>query len=85
VADTGIGLSDSARQHLFEEFYRSPEAKKAFRDGTGLGLSICKRIVDIHHGKIIAAARPGGGSVFTILLPLADTCPVDGTGHGLRP
>ena len=78
VADSGIGLSETARRHLFEEFYRSPEAKKTFRDGTGLGLSICKRIVDIHGGRIGAEARPEGGSVFTVRLPLAATCPVGG-------
>jgi signal transduction histidine kinase len=77
VGDTGIGLSETARRHLFEEFYRSPEAKKTFRDGTGLGLSICKRIIDIHGGQISAQSRPGGGSIFSIRLPLAATCPVD--------
>jgi len=77
VADTGIGLSQTAQRHLFEEFYRSPEAKKIFQDGTGLGLSICKRIIDIHGGQISAQSRPGGGSVFSIRLPLAATCPVD--------
>ena len=84
VSDTGIGLSEGARRHLFEEFYRSPEAKKTFRDGTGLGLSICKRIVDIHGGEISAEPRQGGGSVFAIRLPLAATCPVDGNRGGLR-
>lgn len=78
VADTGIGLSETAQRHLFEEFYRSPEAKKTFRDGTGLGLSICKRIIDIHGGRIDAKSRDGGGSVFGVRLPLAATCPVDG-------
>jgi len=77
VADTGIGLSETARRHLFEEFYRSPEAKKTFQDGTGLGLSICKRIIDIHGGKISTESRPDGGSVFLFRLPLAATCPMD--------
>jgi signal transduction histidine kinase len=81
VADTGIGLSETARRHLFEEFYRSPEAKKTFRDGTGLGLSICKRIIDIHGGQISAQSQPGGGSIFAIRLPLAATCPVDKPGQ----
>jgi len=81
VADTGIGLSETARRRLFEEFYRSPEAKKTFRDGTGLGLSICKRIIDIHGGQISAQSRPGGGSIFSIRLPLASTCPVDRPGQ----
>jgi signal transduction histidine kinase len=79
VSDTGMGITPQARRHLFEEFYRSPEAKKAFQDGTGLGLSICKRIVDIHGGQIEAADGPEGrGTTFTVRLPLAETCPVDG-------
>jgi signal transduction histidine kinase len=80
VSDTGMGITPEARNRLFEEFYRSPEAKKAFPDGTGLGLSICKRIVDIHGGQLDVAAGPEGrGTTFTVRLPLAETCPVDGS------
>ncbi len=70
VADTGIGISETARERLFEEFYRAPEAKQRFPDGTGLGLAICKQIVEMHAGRIEAAPRPGGGSVMTVSLPL---------------
>jgi signal transduction histidine kinase len=70
VADTGIGISEAACGRLFEEFYRAPEARKHFRDGTGLGLSICKRIAEMHGGRIAAAGRDGGGTVFTVHLPL---------------
>ena len=77
VKDTGIGISDAARERLFEEFFRSPEAKKAFPDGTGLGLSICKRIVDMHAGRIDARPRDEGGTVFTVHLPLSET-PAEG-------
>jgi len=69
VADTGIGISQAARQRLFEEFYRASEARKIFPDGTGLGLAICRRIVQMHRGRIEAASRPEGGSVFTVSLP----------------
>ena len=72
VADTGIGISDKAAERVFEEFYRSPEAKDFFAGGTGLGLSIVKRIVTGHGGRITAAARDGGGTVFTVTLPVAD-------------
>jgi signal transduction histidine kinase len=79
VTDTGMGITPQARKHLFEEFYRSPEAKKVFQDGTGLGLSICKRIVEIHAGQIDASpGSEGRGTTFTVHLPLAETCPVDG-------
>lgn len=75
VADTGIGISDKARENLFSEFYRAPEAKKVFPDGTGLGLAICKQIVSMHAGQIDAEAREGGGTVFTVRLPLPTPAP----------
>ncbi len=70
VADTGIGVSEEARQHLFEEFYRSPEAKQHFQDGTGLGLAIIQRIVTMHEGEIDVSSRPEGGTTFSVSLPL---------------
>ena len=70
VADTGIGISPAAAERLFEEFYRAPEAKKAFTDGTGVGLSIVRRVVEIHGGEISVSAREGGGTVFRVRLPL---------------
>lgn len=70
VADTGIGVSEQAREHLFEEFYRAAEAKAAFPAGSGLGLAICKRIVEMHSGTIDAISRPGGGTEFHVMLPV---------------
>lgn len=70
VADTGIGLSKEAAEKVFDEFYRAPEAKAAFPEGTGLGLTISRRIVQLHNGEISAAPREGGGTVFTVRLPV---------------
>jgi signal transduction histidine kinase len=75
VADTGIGISAPARRHLFQEFYRSPEAKKHFPDGTGLGLAITRRIVELHDGRIEVHSRPEGGTVFSVSLPLSQAKP----------
>ncbi len=72
VADTGIGISETVRQRLFEEFFRAEEAKKIFTEGTGLGLAICKRIVEMHGGEIAASSRNGGGTVFTVKLPVGE-------------
>jgi signal transduction histidine kinase len=69
VADTGIGISEQARAELFKEFYRAPEARKVFAEGTGLGLAICRRVVQMHGGRIRADSHPQGGSVFTVELP----------------
>jgi len=70
VADTGIGMTPEARQRIFEEFYRAPEAKQIFQEGTGLGMAIVNRIVQIHHGQIEIHENPGGGTVFHVQLPL---------------
>jgi len=68
-ADTGCGLSAEVKENLFEAFFTTKAAGK----GTGLGLAICKDIVERYGGKIIADNRPGGGSVFTISIPLEST------------
>ncbi len=75
VSDTGIGISEQAREKLFQEFFRSNEARKVFPQGTGLGLAICKRIVDLHHGQIDAVPRDGGGTTFRVTLPLDESEP----------
>jgi two-component system sensor histidine kinase KdpD len=69
VMDRGEGIPEKELARIFEKFYRVRRADDA--GGTGLGLSISKGIVEAHRGRIWAAARPGGGSIFTIALPLA--------------
>lgn len=69
VTDDGPGLSAGALDRIFERFYRGEEASSAHRaTGFGLGLAIAEWIVRAHGGKIEAANRPGGGSVFTVRL-----------------
>jgi two-component system, NtrC family, sensor histidine kinase HydH len=65
VEDDGPGLPPQVRDRVFEPFVSTKEA------GMGLGLSICRRIVESHGGIIRAAEREGGGTEFTIRLPLA--------------
>lgn len=81
VSDTGIGISDNALPHVFDQFYRAPEAKETFADGTGLGLVICRRIVELHGGRIEASRNADGGATFTVRLPLPQrrTSAPDGT------
>lgn len=71
VADTGIGISPAAIDRIFDEFYRTPEAKKCFALGTGMGLPIVRRIVEAHGGSIDVEASPGCGSTFTVTLQMA--------------
>ena len=83
VTDSGIGISDNALPHLFEEFYRAPNAKEQVKQGTGLGLVITKDIVTRYGGSIRVSSALGKGSTFTVMLPLmtegalSDTAPTD--------
>lgn len=67
VTDTGIGISDTDKKHIFERFYRAEKSRSA-KGHFGLGLSIAYEIVTAHHGKISVADNPEGGSVFTVRL-----------------
>jgi len=71
VRDTGIGMTPEQMTHIFEEFYRTEEAKAMERQGTGLGLSIIKRIVDSYGGRIWVESEKGKGSKFSFALPKA--------------
>jgi signal transduction histidine kinase len=64
VGDTGAGIPPEARSRLFDPFFTT----KA--DGTGLGLAIAARIVEKHGGSIEYRANPGGGTIFSVVLPL---------------
>lgn len=68
VADRGMGISSSEKEHLFESFYRGNEVENI--PGTGLGLAIVKRAVDLQQGEITVESEVGVGSTFTVVLPL---------------
>jgi signal transduction histidine kinase len=70
VEDTGIGIPEEAMSHLFEEFYRAPNAKALEREGTGLGLTIVKDMVGRFGGEISVESSTENGSKFTVTLPV---------------
>ena len=70
VKDTGIGMEQHDREHVFDEFYRAKNEYTANVPGTGLGLSLVKRLTDLHHGRIAVESAPGSGSSFTVRIPV---------------
>jgi two-component system OmpR family sensor kinase len=69
VSDNGPGISPDEAAHLFERFYRSPDARARDRKGSGLGLAIAKAIVDAHGGRIWAEPITSSGARIVFELP----------------
>ena len=69
VADEGVGIPETERKYIFDEFYRISTSTSNVT-GMGLGLYIAKQIVDAHYGSIWVEGRPDKGSVFFIQLPI---------------
>jgi PAS domain S-box-containing protein len=66
VADDGCGIPDALRDRIFDPFFTTKDVGV----GTGLGLAISQQIALAHGGGIRVESRPGGGSVFTVSLPI---------------
>jgi two-component system OmpR family sensor kinase len=71
VLDVGPGLSAEEADRIFERFYRTDRSRTRSQGGAGLGLAIVRSLVEAHGGAVGYRARPGGGSIFRIVLPLA--------------
>lgn len=69
VSDTGPGVSDEDKKHLFDRFYRIDKARSRSTGGHGLGLSIAKWVVQGHRGTIDILDNQPQGTVFKILIP----------------
>lgn len=67
VADQGPGIAEQDLAHVFERFYRSPEARTM--PGSGLGLAIVRQVAENHGGRVAAARAPGGGALLGVWLP----------------
>jgi signal transduction histidine kinase len=69
VADTGIGMSAETQAHIFEKFYRAPEARAVEAQGLGLGLALAHQLVQAHQGSLTVTSAVGEGSTFRVSLP----------------
>ncbi len=67
VSDTGCGIPDEAKAHVFKRFYRSDKSRTM--PGNGLGLSMVQAIVQVHKGRIEIQDTEGGGTTFLVIFP----------------
>jgi two-component system OmpR family sensor kinase len=71
VADQGPGVPAEEADRIFERFYRTDRSRTRSQGGVGLGLAIVRSVAEAHGGAVGYRPRPGGGSVFRVVLPLA--------------
>lgn len=72
VADTGIGIDENNFELIYKDFRQVSEGNTRFYQGSGLGLTLAKRFTELMNGKLLLKSSMGKGSVFSIILPLAD-------------
>jgi len=73
VRDYGIGITKEAIQHIYEEFYRAPNARIFDKSGTGFGLAIVKQIIEGCNGSISIHSNENEGTQVDVTLELLET------------
>ncbi len=70
ITDQGIGIPADALPHIFKRFYRVANAVAQGYPGSGIGLYVVKDVITRHNGQVEVSSVEGGGSTFTVRLPL---------------
>jgi diguanylate cyclase (GGDEF)-like protein len=84
VRDTGIGMSDEVRRHLFEAYVQPDPTTTRRYGGTGLGLAICKQLAELLGGQIGVHSVLGSGTTFTFTIRCRPAPPQAGAVPALR-
>ena len=70
VEDTGIGIAEDQKHHLFQDYNQIGIETTRMYGGTGLGLAICRRLIELMDGKVDVKSVLGKGSIFSVILSL---------------
>jgi len=75
ISDTGVGIPPDEQETIFDEFRQSERTAARGYGGLGLGLAICRRLVELHGGRIWveSSGEEGAGSTFTFTLPILES------------
>jgi two-component system CheB/CheR fusion protein len=80
VWDTGIGIADTEREAIFEEYHQIDNVARERSRGLGLGLSIVQRLGNLLNLRVTVRSLPDRGSTFAIEIPLPNGSPQAGAG-----
>jgi len=69
ISDTGIGISRSDQERIFDKFFRSEDFRTRNNNGTGLGLYVTMKLARLLHAEIDVSSRLNHGSTFTVFIP----------------
>ncbi|MBN1239198.1 MAG: response regulator [Gammaproteobacteria bacterium] len=70
VTDTGAGIPQHELPHIFDRFHRVQGVRSRTHEGSGIGLALVRNLVGLHGGTVRVESEEGGGSTFTVSLPL---------------
>jgi len=72
IMDHGTGVPRGCEERIFEQFYRAHDSLSSGIQGSGLGLTLARQIARAHGGDVVYRPREGGGSCFTLRLPVGN-------------
>jgi signal transduction histidine kinase/DNA-binding response OmpR family regulator len=73
VSDNGKGIPDDQIKYVFDRYYQVENSNAGYNTGTGIGLAYTKELIHLHRGEIAVHSTPGGGTTFTVTIPIHES------------